>query len=84
MAFAVEDERLKKEVTEILKITLSDTIKTRVMESGGTYKRVDKRGKEPIHSQLLFYENAKEKNRPDPAQKHDIFAPITSENRKPL
>ncbi|MCD7905273.1 MAG: RNA degradosome polyphosphate kinase [Clostridiales bacterium] len=84
VAFAVEDERLKKEVTEILKITLSDTIKTRVMESGGTYKRVDKRGKEPIHSQLLFYENAKEKNRPDPAQKHDIFAPITSENRKPL
>ncbi|MCD8089500.1 MAG: RNA degradosome polyphosphate kinase [Clostridiales bacterium] len=84
VAFAVEDEALKKEVTEILNITLSDTIKARFMESDGTYKRVDKRGKEPVHSQMLFYENAKAKNRPDPVEKHDSFIPITSETGKPL
>ncbi|MCD7778148.1 MAG: RNA degradosome polyphosphate kinase [Clostridiales bacterium] len=80
VAFVVEDETLKEEIKEILDITLSDTIKTRVMESSGTYRRVDKRGKEPIHSQMLFYENAKIKNRPDPVEKNDIFIPITGEN----
>ncbi len=82
VAFAVEDEALKKEVTEILETTLSDTIKARVMESDGSYRRVDKRGKEPVHSQMLFYENAKAKNRPAPAAKPEIFIPITAESSK--
>lgn len=78
VAFIVEDEDIKKEVCEIMDITLADNVKARVMQSDGTYKRVDRRGKEPIHSQMLFYDMAIEKNRSEKKEKTDIFIPMTS------
>lgn len=78
VAFIVEDEDIKKEVCEIMDLTLADNVKARLMQSDGTYKRVDRRGKEPIHSQMLFYDRAIEKNRSEKKEKTDIFIPMTS------
>ena len=78
VAFVVEDEDIKKEVCEIMDLTLADNVKARVMQSDGTYKRVDKRGKEPIHAQMLFYDRAIEKNKGEKKEKADLFIPMTS------
>ena len=78
VAFIVEDEDIKKEVCEIMDLTLADNVKARLMQSDGTYKRVDRRGKEPIHSQMLFYDRAIEKNRSEKKEKTDIFIPMIS------
>lgn len=78
VAFAVEDEKIRSEIDRIIEITLSDTVKARVMRSDGTYKRVDKRGRESVHSQMLFYERAEEKNREDKKKEEDVFVPLTS------
>jgi polyphosphate kinase len=76
--FVVEDEAVKNEVLSALDLTLSDTVKARVMQSDGTYKRIDKRGKESVHSQMLFYDRAKEKNKPAPELERDVFVPLTA------
>jgi polyphosphate kinase len=78
VAFPVEDEAVKKEVLEILTTTLSDNVKARVMQSDGTYKRIDRRGKESVHSQMLFYDMAVNKNKADEEKDRDIFIPMTS------
>lgn len=78
VAFPVEDEAVKREVLDILNVTLSDTVKARIMQSDGTYKRVDKRGKESIHSQMLFYDMAFNKNKADAEKERDIFIPMMS------
>jgi polyphosphate kinase len=56
--FAVPDEKLKQRIMEILNITLSDTVKSRVQLTDGSYEHTDRRGKEYIHSQNIFYEKA--------------------------
>ncbi len=56
--FPVEQEDLKERIKEILSITLSDTVKARVQNHDGTYERIDRRGKESIHSQLIFHNMA--------------------------
>lgn len=77
VAFPVEDEDVKKEVLEILNLTLSDTVKAREMKSDGTYKRVDGRGKESICSQMVFYDMAVRKNTPEAQHERDMFIPLT-------
>ncbi len=61
VAFPIDDQNLKERLIETLRITLSDTVKLRVQNPDGTYSRVDKRGKEHLHSQLKFYELACER-----------------------
>ena len=78
VAFPVEDEAVRQEVMDILSLTLADTVKARVMQSDGTYKRVDKRGKESIHSQMLFYDMAYNKNKAEAEKERDIFIPMMS------
>lgn len=77
-AFPIEDASIKKEVMEILDVTLKDTVKIRIAQSDGSYKRVDKRGKEPMHSQKIFYERAvkKAKTYLNNASS-DVFKPMT-------
>lgn len=60
VAFPIEDENLKSKVYHMLKITLSDTVKLRIQQPDGGYDKVDRRGKESIHSQLLFQEMAQD------------------------
>lgn len=54
VAFPIEDEVIKSKILSILRITLADTIKLRVQQPDGSYTRVDKRGKDSVHSQLVF------------------------------
>ncbi len=58
--FPVEDESLKKQLKDILDITLRDTIKTRVMTETGAYIRIDKRGKELLSCQEYFCRKAED------------------------
>lgn len=56
--FPIHQEDLKKRIINILNLTLDDTVKARIQKSDGTYEKVDRRGKENIHSQNIFYEQA--------------------------
>jgi polyphosphate kinase len=58
IAFPIESPELKQEVMDILSISLSDTVKLRVQQPNGTYERIDRRGKEYLQSQQLFYEKS--------------------------
>ena len=56
--FPVLDEKLQKRVKHILDVELSDTLKAHVLQSDGTYEKIDKRGKALICSQEVFCEEA--------------------------
>lgn len=81
--FPVEDERLKEEVTHILKIQLSDTLKARVLKADGSYERVDKRGKVALCAQEYFCQEAVKRNQEQKENKHTrIFIPASNEPRE--
>lgn len=62
LAFPIEQEEIKQEIIGIMEIMLNDTVKVRVQRRDGKYSRLDRRGKERIHSQEKFYELAKTEN----------------------
>ncbi len=77
VAFPIESPPLKQRLIELLNYTLQDTVKLRVQQPDGSYVRVDRRGKESLHSQLLFYELSQKrvaKNKED--KKPEMFRPI--------
>lgn len=53
IAFPVYDTKVKKRLREILKTYLADTVKTRVLESDGSYRRLAQ-GDSPLRSQQSF------------------------------
>lgn len=53
--FPVEDFDARKKVKGILDLCLRDTVKSRILNSSGTYTRVDKRGKENLDSQVYSH-----------------------------
>jgi polyphosphate kinase len=55
LLFPIEDKHARKKVMNILEVYLLDTSKARILNSDGSYSRVDKRGKEIIDSQFEFY-----------------------------
>jgi polyphosphate kinase len=58
IAFPVETPELKKEIMDILQISMSDTVKLRAQRPDGIYDRVDRRGKEYFQSPAVFQERA--------------------------
>lgn len=77
--FPVEDVSLKEEVIHIMDILLRDNKKAREMQADGTYKRVARRGKEPLSAQEYFCEEAlantkRKQHAPHSARK---FEPLT-------
>lgn len=79
--FPIEDETLKKEAIEIIKIQLADTIKSHILKPNGSYEKVDKRGKTPLNCQDYFCEKAiKEAKamKKDRAQYNKTFNPLKS------
>ncbi len=80
VAFPVDNPDLKKRIVKILDITLNDTIKARVAQNDGIYRRKDKRGKELISSQMEFYKMEKKRNDSFFAEsKKDVFIPNKGE-----
>ncbi|MCB2342263.1 RNA degradosome polyphosphate kinase [Clostridium estertheticum] len=55
LLFPIEDQQARERIKEILYISLSDTIKARILTKDGIYTRIDRRGKEQINSQEEFY-----------------------------
>jgi polyphosphate kinase len=54
LLFPVEDSDIKAKIIEILEIELADTLKARVLEQSGKYKKIDRRGKKSLDSQMYF------------------------------
>jgi polyphosphate kinase len=63
LLFEVEHPELRTKIRDILKVLMADTLKTRVLQSDGTYKRIDKRGKTSLEAQLFFCEKAREREK---------------------
>ncbi len=59
--FPVDRPELKEELLHILQNQLEDNVKASVLQSDGTYTRVDKRGKHKFNSQDVFCGEAVEK-----------------------
>jgi polyphosphate kinase len=54
LMFPVENIEIKERILSILNTELINTVKARVLESDGIYKKIDKRGKKIIDSQDYF------------------------------
>jgi polyphosphate kinase len=77
IAFPIEAHALKAQLMDILEMTMSDTIKLRVQQPDGCYEKVDRRGKDHIQSQLLFYEQAVQKIADlQEEESREIFKPV--------
>lgn len=78
LMFPLENKDIKERVTGILDVMLEDSVKARVLNKDGQYKKVDKRGKKKLlNAQEYFCEIAAEterKNRNTPGAR---FIPIT-------
>ena len=59
--FPVDRPELKEELLHILQNQLRDTVKASILQSDGTYEKVDKRGKQVFNSQEAFCLEASEK-----------------------
>ncbi|MFT9497574.1 RNA degradosome polyphosphate kinase [Anaerosolibacter sp.] len=79
LLFPVEEKELKQRIINILEINLEDTVKSRLLNCEGKYKKIDRRGKGWLDSQNYFCEVAhnttkrynEDKNTP-------IFQPVLS------
>lgn len=76
IVFPVEDETLKEEVKDILKIQLAETMKAHILKEDGTYDKVDRRGKEKVESQMYFCQMAMSNQREKEGIKKRVFEPI--------
>lgn len=74
--FPVEDEILKAEVMHILDIQLRDNVKAHILQTDGSYKKEDRRGKDSLNSQDYFCKEAKERARvPEENIETRVFIP---------
>ncbi|NMC27996.1 MAG: polyphosphate kinase 1 [Syntrophomonadaceae bacterium] len=55
--FPIESKDIRNKVKTILEIYLQDTVNARILNSDGSYRPVDKRGKKSIDSQAIFARN---------------------------
>lgn len=80
LLFEVEEPDIRRQVLDILTVLFNDTLKTRILQPDGTYKRVDKRGKERLEAQLYFCQRAEavEKRHYREASQVITFEPILS------
>ncbi len=83
LLFEVEDPEIHQQVMDALNILFNDTLKTRILQPDGLYKRVDKRGKQRLEAQLYFCQRAEaiEKRQHREASQVIIFEPILSSDQ---
>ena len=60
VAFPVTEPALRAELNGLLTLSFADTMKLRILQPDGTYDRVDRRGRESVHSQLVLHRMAVE------------------------
>lgn len=56
--FPIDDLASRNKIKKLLHISLNDTTNARILHSDGSYTNVDKRGKEILSSQEVFYDIA--------------------------
>ena len=80
LLFEVEDPEIKAQILEVLQVSFKDTLKTRLLQPDGSYRRVDQRGKERLEAQLYFCERARvlEKEQRRRQEAAITFEPILS------
>lgn len=78
--FPAEDEDLKKEILHILETQLRDNEKSHILQSDGSYEKIDRRGrKEVINAQKIFCDEAMARNHMVDFKKVDRkFVPMNS------
>ena len=77
--FPVLDPDRKKEVMEILKVTMADNLKARFMQPDGTYEKIDRRGKAAFSAQDYFMQEAHERvKHPEKTADTRQFIPLTA------
>ncbi len=77
--FPVEDDTLKKEIITILETQLNDNQKAHILQPDGSYVKVDKRGKKPVNSQMLFCQRAiEDASNPAASAKKRSFEPLNN------
>ncbi|MBP1743208.1 MAG: Polyphosphate kinase [Firmicutes bacterium] len=54
LLFPVEDSGIKDRIIGVLEVELADTLKARVLEQSGKYRKIDRRGKKSLDSQMYF------------------------------
>ena len=83
VAFPIESPELKQKVIEIIDLTLKDNIKARIQQGDGSYRHINRRGKEPYGSQVGFYEQALREYKAYKKEKEaDIFIPVLPKNEE--
>lgn len=84
ITFPIEDERLKTEVINILRVQMEDNVKAYVLQPDGTYEKTDKRGKVLVCAQEYFCQEAERKafeaGREDSVIDKRVFVPIIKVN----
>ncbi len=75
--FPVEDETLMEQVKHILAVQLADNVKAHILQSDGSYEKIDKRGKKLVNSQEQFCQEAIDAN-PKAASVYQerVFVPV--------
>lgn len=74
--FPIDEEEIKKQIKEILDISLKDNVKARILKADGEYERVQVEGKTVVNSQEYFYKKHK-KNSKKKKKITKEFKPIT-------
>lgn len=75
--FPVVQDNLKQRLKHILQVQLTDNVNRYQLQSNGTYKKVTSTGREPVQSQLYFYQEARDYVTTAEPSHHQI-TPITT------
>lgn len=84
IAFPVLNESLKEKVLHILQVELDDNVKAHILQTDGTYEKIDKRGKLLVNAQETFSEEAEQAVKEELQKKNPVstrvFIPVESQN----
>ncbi|MCR5788601.1 MAG: RNA degradosome polyphosphate kinase [Lachnospiraceae bacterium] len=80
LLFPIDSVPLQKRIIHILDVMLRDNVKAQVMQSDGTYKRPDKRGKEAVGCQQCFCEESVSTSKRRKVEAMRLFIPEMHED----
>ena len=78
IVFPVEDESIKKQVLHVLDLEIKDNVKAHILQPDGTYEKQDRRGRQPVNSQMEFCKEAQEmagKKKKEEKEHSRVFIP---------
>ena len=73
--FPVEGKTQKNKLIHVLDVMLRDTMKAQMLTAEGTYEKVDRRGKESLLAQNVFWQEAEEESKEKQEAMDRVFIP---------